>query len=119
MKRWAITKGGRILLTQLDEIKNKENDMVNEFDGRFRKLINKILDKIKPKDDVILLQYTKAYEGQFGLMLRDKFPTTLELGEDWAIKIEENMLFAKVGPLGSQGCPNLECLTQQIMPSIP
>jgi hypothetical protein len=35
------------------------------------------------------------------LMLRDKFPTTLELAQDWAGKIEENMFSTKIDPLGS------------------
>jgi hypothetical protein len=30
-----------MLLTQLHEIKKKENEMVNEFNDRFRKLVDK------------------------------------------------------------------------------
>ena len=77
MKRWSIRKDGRMLLTQLHEIKKKENETVKEFDDRFRKFVNNVLEKIRPSNDALILYCTNAYDGHFGLMLRDKSPTTL------------------------------------------
>jgi hypothetical protein len=94
-----------MLLTQLHEIKKKENETVKEFDDRLRKLVDNVTNKIRPSDDAILMHYTNAYDRHFGLMLRDKFSTTLESVQDWASKIEENMLSTKVDPLGSSRAP--------------
>jgi hypothetical protein len=47
------------------------------------------------------LQYTNAFDGKFGFMLRDKFPKTLEEAQEWAGKIEENMLASKVEPFSA------------------
>jgi hypothetical protein len=100
MKQWAIRKDGRMLLNQLHEIKKKKTKIVNEFGDRFKKLVDSIPKTIRPKD-AILLQYTNAFDGHFGLMLRDKFPANAEVAQDCVVKIEENMLSTKVDPLGS------------------
>jgi hypothetical protein len=78
MKRWGTKKDGRLLLVQFNEMKKEENESVKEFYTRFENLLKQIPDDISPKDGVILLQYTNAFEGQFGFMLRDKAPKTLE-----------------------------------------
>jgi hypothetical protein len=44
-----------MLLAQLHEIKIMENETIKEFDDRFKKLVDAVLEKIRPKDDVILL----------------------------------------------------------------
>lgn len=59
-----------MLLTQLREIKKKENETMKEFNDRFRKLVDNVPKKIRPSKDALLLHYTNAYDGHFGLMLR-------------------------------------------------
>jgi len=66
------------MLTQFHEIKKKENEAIREFDQRFGKLVECIPDDLKPRYGDILLQYNNAFDGQFGFILRDKFPKTLE-----------------------------------------
>jgi hypothetical protein len=68
----------RLCDNKLHEIKKRENDTAKEFDDKFRKLVHNVTKKIRPSDDALLLHYTNCYDGHFGLMLRDKFPTTLE-----------------------------------------
>jgi hypothetical protein len=72
MKRWGITirKEGRILLAQFNEMK-KENKSIKKFDTIFENLLKQIPNDIIPKDGAVL-QYTNAFEGKFGFMLRDK-----------------------------------------------
>jgi hypothetical protein len=101
MKIWVIRKDGRLMLTQFHEIKKKDNETIREFDQRFGKLVEQIPDDLKPRDGAILLQYTNAFDGKFGFMLRDKFPKTLEEAQEWAGKIEENMLASKVEPFNA------------------
>jgi hypothetical protein len=79
-------------------MKKKENESVKEFDTRFENLLKQIPDDISPKDGVVLLQYTNAFEGKFGFMLRDKSPKTLVEAQEHAAKIEENLLASKVDP---------------------
>jgi len=95
-----VRKDGRMLLAQLHEIK-KENEMLKEFDDRFRKLVDMIPERIMPKDDAMFLEYMNTCEGYLSLMLRDKFPNSLEEAQDWARKNKENMLSSKVDALGS------------------
>jgi hypothetical protein len=64
-----------------------------EFYTRFENLLNQIPEDISLKDGVIvLLQYTKSFEGKFGFMLRDKSPKILVEAQEHASKIEENLL---------------------------
>jgi hypothetical protein len=39
IKRWAHRKDGRLMLTQLHEMKKKENELVKYFDERFDRLL--------------------------------------------------------------------------------
>jgi hypothetical protein len=98
MKRWGTKRDPRMLLLQFNEIKKKENETVKEFDARFENLLQQIPDNISPKDDVVLLLYTNAFEGKFGFMLKDKSPKTLGEAQEQAAKIEENILSSKVEP---------------------
>jgi hypothetical protein len=101
MKIWAIRKDGRLLPTQFHEIKRKYNEYLKKFDQRFDKLVEQIPDDLKPRDGVILLQYTNAFDGQFGFMLIDKFLKNLKQAKEWVSKIEENMMTSKVEPFSA------------------
>jgi hypothetical protein len=98
MKRWETKRDPRMLLLQLNEAKKKDNEIVKEFDARFEKLLQQIPDNLSPKDDVVVLLYTNAFEGQFGFMLKDKSPKTLGEAQEQATKIEGNLLSFKVEP---------------------
>jgi hypothetical protein len=89
MKIWAIRKDGRLMLTQFHEIKKKDNETIREFDERFSNLIKQIPDDLKLRDGSILLQYTNAFDGKFGFMLRDKFPNNLEEAQDGLVKLKK------------------------------
>jgi hypothetical protein len=59
-----------------------------EFYTRFENLLNQIPEDISLKDGVIvLLQYTKAFEGKLGFMLRDKSPKILVETQEHASNI--------------------------------
>jgi len=57
MKGWSISKDFRMLLTQLREIKKKENETVKEFDDRFMKLVDNVPEKIRTLDDALLFTF--------------------------------------------------------------
>jgi len=71
---------------------------MKQFDQIFDALVKQIPNDLRPRDDAILLQYTNAFYGKFGFMLRDKFPENLEKEKEWPSNIEENMLASKVEP---------------------
>jgi hypothetical protein len=77
LKQWEIKNDGRMLLGNLDEVKNRENETVKEFIMRFQKFIDKIPEDIRPKGGVVLLYCVNAFEGNFGCLLRDKDPKDL------------------------------------------
>jgi len=89
------------MLTQLHEMKKKENEMVKDFDEMFDRLLRDFPNKLKPSDGTILLHYINAFEGQFGFLLRDKSPTNLEMAKECASKIEENLLSSKAEPFNT------------------
>ena len=78
-------------MNQQHEIKkNKDNEVVKEFNSRFEKVLDKIPKDFKPKDLVILLYYTNAFKGPFGFQLRDKAPTTFKNAQETAKQMEQN-----------------------------
>jgi len=67
----------KFFMNQLHEIKKKENELVQEFNTRSQKVVEKNLVDIKPTANTIFLFYVNYYQGQFGFMLQDKAPSTL------------------------------------------
>jgi len=78
MKIWGTKGDPNMLLLQLSEMKKKENETVKEFDTRFERLLQQILDNIIPKKDALLFIYVNDYHGKFGFILKDRHPTSLE-----------------------------------------
>jgi len=64
-------------LSQFHHIKRKGEEPINEFNARFDALIKDFLENLRRKDEVIFLCYKHAFEGQFGIVLRDKSTKTL------------------------------------------
>jgi hypothetical protein len=58
-------------------MKREEEEPINEFSARFDALIKYLPENLRPKDEVILLCYKHAFEGKFGIILRDKSPKNL------------------------------------------
>jgi hypothetical protein len=94
-----------LLLSQFHHIKRKEEEPINEFNARFDALIKYFPENLRPKDEAILLCYKHAFEGQFGIILRDKSPKTLLEAQEWASEIETNLIASKLN----------DCPTKQVM----
>jgi hypothetical protein len=100
-KGGLLERDGKLMLTQLHEMKKKENEMAKDFDEMFDRLLRDFPNNLKPSDGAILLHYANVFEGQFGFLLKDKSPTTLEMEKEFASKIEENLLSSKVEPFNT------------------
>jgi hypothetical protein len=51
-----------MMLTQLHEMKKKDNKSLRDFDKRFDKLLKEFPNNLKPRDEAILLHYINAFE---------------------------------------------------------
>jgi hypothetical protein len=87
-------------LTQFSQIKRKEVESIDEFNTRFNTLIKEFPNDFRPRTQAIHLQCVHSFEGQLVLILRDKFPNTLREAQEWASKIETNLIVSKI-----KSCP--------------
>jgi hypothetical protein len=60
---------------QFNQVKKKENEIVNEFITIFDRLYNQIPIDYHPTTSSVYLLYMNAFEGQFLYNLKDKNPT--------------------------------------------
>jgi hypothetical protein len=60
MNSLGTKKDGRLFLTQFNDMKKKENQLVNDFDEISENLLKQIPNGISPKDGALLLQYTNS-----------------------------------------------------------
>ena len=68
------------------EVKKKENETIHEFNLRFDKLVSNVLQDLRPTAQAILILYLNAFEGWFGLNLKEKNPNDLKTAQTWAKK---------------------------------
>ena len=68
-----------------------ENETMDEFNTKFRRVVVDLPIEINPRDASILISYIEAFTGDLRYQLRDKDPTDLQTAQDLAEKIEKNM----------------------------
>ena len=69
-----------------------ENETIDEFNTKFRRVVADLPREIKPRDASILISYIKDFTGDLRYQLRDKEPTDLKTAQELVEKIEKNML---------------------------
>ena len=90
-KKWGENKEPRHLLASLHNIKKMENETMDEFNTKFRRVVADFPKEIKPNDASILISYIEAFSSDFRYKLRDKEPANLKTAQELAEKIEKNM----------------------------
>jgi hypothetical protein len=93
-ERWANTHDIFFLCTVFSIIKKHESETVCQFNARFFKFYNRIPYRVRPNEDVALIYYLEAFDGIFGVFLRNEDPQNLEEAQAAAIKLERNHLAA-------------------------
>ena len=78
MEIFGEKKEPRFLLNALHSIKRNENETMEEFNKKFRDLIESMDNDFKPPDKSILVYYIEALSGEMGYQLRDKELTDLK-----------------------------------------
>jgi hypothetical protein len=100
--RWTKKKDNKMLVAQFNQIKDKENARVSEFDNRFDRFYNQILTNLRPSDAVVCLLYMNAFDGKLCFILKDKNLTSLAQSKEYNAEIDENNIDSKVDPFD---CP--------------
>ena len=90
-KKWGEKKEPRHLLSALHNIKNMENETMDEFNTKVRRVVMDLPKEIKPKDVSILISYIESFTGDLRYQLRDKELADLKNAQELAEKIENNM----------------------------
>jgi hypothetical protein len=93
-ERWANTQDIFFLCTIFSIIKKHESETACQFNTRFIKFYNRIPYRVRPNEDVALTYYLEAFDGIFGVFLRNEDPQNLEEAQVAAIKLERNHLTA-------------------------
>ena len=70
-KKWGEKKEPRHLLAALHSIKKMENEPMDEFNTKFRRVVADLTRDIKPKNASILISYIEAFTGDLRYQLRD------------------------------------------------
>ena len=79
------------MLAALHSIKKMENETMDEFNTKFRRVVVDLPRDIKPKNAYILISYIEAFTCDLRYQLRDKEPDHLKTAQELAKKIEKNM----------------------------
>ena len=77
-KKWGEKKEPRHLLPALYSIKKMENENMDEFSTKFRRVVADLPRDIKPKNASILISYIEAFTDDLRYQLRDKEPVDLK-----------------------------------------
>ena len=64
-KKWGEKKEPRHLLGALHNIKKMENETMDEFNTKFRRVVADLPNEIKPKDASILISYIEDFTGDW------------------------------------------------------
>ena len=81
-------KEPRHLLAALHNIKKMENETIDEFNTKFRRVVVDLPIEINPRDASILISYIEAFTGDLRYQLRDKEFANLKTAKELAEKIE-------------------------------
>jgi hypothetical protein len=74
-------------------IKKHESEIVFQFNARFFKFYNRILNRVRPNEDATLIFfYIESFDGVFGVFLRNEHPQNMEEVQVATIKLERNYL---------------------------
>jgi hypothetical protein len=80
-------------------IKKHESEIIFQFNTRFSNFYNLTPYRVRPNEDVALIYYLEAFDGIFGVFLKNEDPQNLEEAQAVAIKLERNHLVACELPL--------------------
>jgi len=81
---------GKYLVKDLNTIKKKENEMVEEFNQRFNGLLKDMTQDYKPLDKTMLEQFLEAFNDDTQYEIRCAKPVTLVAAQNRAEELEKD-----------------------------
>lgn len=88
--QWGVKKDRVYLLTYFEELKRNYGEPVADFIKIFNKIYHKMPPDCKPLVAAVKVIFSKAFEDDFVVMLRERKTHTLEDMKTNAIEVEEN-----------------------------
>lgn len=88
--QWSMKKDALYFLTEFEELKRNFGELVYDFIKRFNKLYHKMPLDCKPPIVVAKSRFSKVFEYDFAVMLRERNTRTLEDIQTNAIEVEAN-----------------------------
>jgi hypothetical protein len=92
LKQWGERKDHLYYLTKFGSLKKKGFETVMEFIQRFNKLYDKIPVEVKSSQPTAKVTFTRDFEPDFSLLLRERRGADLTQMQDDAVEIESNMM---------------------------
>ena len=88
--QWGVKKDPLYFLTEFEELKRNFGELVVDFIKRFNKLYHKMPIDCKPPVEAVKSRFSKAFDDDFVVMLRERTSRTLEDMQTNTIEVEEN-----------------------------
>jgi hypothetical protein len=94
LERWGDKHDTSFLLRNFTDHNKKENEIVLEFNTHFAKAYHKIPASLRPNVDFSLISYLYKFDGNLGVLIRQKDPTSLDASYQVAITTEKHLSLA-------------------------
>lgn len=98
IQRWGEKRDHGYSLREFNAIKNKSYETMAEFVRIFNKLYNSLPAEIKPPLAGAKINFSRAFESNFGFTLRERRASTLDQIQIDALGISANLVLAGKAP---------------------
>jgi hypothetical protein len=111
LKKWGIkSEDIPVLLKNFEDIKQRENETLFDFQSRFEGTLTQIPRDHRPGEDYVVHIYTHAILAHLGLPLRRRAPKTLNEAYGMAKEIKNNIFSSGINDLFTSGTLTMESL---------
>jgi hypothetical protein len=111
LKKWGIkSEDIPILLKNFQDIKQRENETLFDFQSRFEDTLYQILNSHRPGRKYVVHHYTHAILAHLGVPLRKRAPKTLDEAYGMAKEIKNNIFSSGINDLCTSGTLTMESL---------
>jgi hypothetical protein len=111
LEKWGIkSEDIPILLQKFQDIKQRENETLFDFQNRFEGTLYHIPDSHRPEREYVVHHYTHAIWPHLGLPLRKRAPKTLDEAYCMAKEIRDNISSSGINDLFTSGTLTMESL---------
>jgi hypothetical protein len=92
LDRWEVKKNPLQILSEYENIRRNQGEIVQYYCTRFNNLYNAIPAEIKPPQGLALIKFPDGFDADMSYQLRERNSTTLEDMQKSAISVEANLL---------------------------